>query len=133
VIFVDTSAWFATVVPTDLNHRAADEFFASAVPFSLITTDYILDESMTLFKVRGEAHRAREFGRRILDEEVCRLVWVEREDVLRAWTIFESYRDKDWSFTDCVSRAVIERLRIPEAFAFDEHFRQFGNVSVVPK
>jgi len=27
---------------------------------------------------------------------------------------------------------VIERLSINTAFAFDEHFRQFGNVAVVP-
>ena len=41
-------------------------------------------------------------------------------------------RDKEWSFTDCVSRAVIERLGITTAVAFDEHFRQFGTVIVVP-
>ena len=108
MIFVDTSAWFAAFVPTDPHHREADNFLASVDPLSLITTDYVLDESMTLFKMRGEVKRARELGRRILNERVCRLVWVERDDVLRAWMTFESYRDKDWSFTDCVSRVVIE-------------------------
>lgn len=34
--------------------------------------------------------------------------------------------DKGWSFTDCVSYAVIERLRIKKAFAFDRHFRQLA-------
>jgi len=52
--------------------------------------------------------------------------------VQAAWEVFRQFRDKQWSFTDCVSRVVIERLSIPAAFAFDEHFRQFGNVAVVP-
>lgn len=133
MIFVDTSAWFAAYVPADSRHREADSFLASVNSLSLITTDYVLDESMTLFRMRGETKRAWVLGRRILDESICKLQWVEQEDVLRAWTIFENFRDKDWSFTDCVSRAVIERLSIAEAFTFDEYFRQFGNVVVVPE
>ena len=42
------------------------------------------------------------------------------------------FRDKNWSFTDCTSRMVMEKLAIGTAFAFDQHFRQFGTVSVVP-
>jgi len=132
VIFVDTSAWFAGSVPSDSNHRPARNFLAATDPQLLVTTDYVFDEYLTLLKVRGEATRAIELGRRILEESVCRLIWVEKQDVFKAWTVFESYRDKGWSFTDCVSRAVIERLGIVEAFAFDEHFRQFGNVTIVP-
>lgn len=40
--------------------------------------------------------------------------------------------DKQWSFTDCTSRVVMERLGIQKVFAFDDHFRQFGTVTVVP-
>ncbi len=49
-----------------------------------------------------------------------------------AWKVFAAYQDKGWSFTDCVSRVVMERMGIVSAFAFDEHFRQFGTVHVVP-
>lgn len=50
----------------------------------------------------------------------------------RAREVFERYADKQWSFTDCVSYAVIERLGIKQTFAFDRRFRQFGIVDVVP-
>ena len=53
-------------------------------------------------------------------------------DIRRAWEVFRTYDDKQWSFTDCVSRTVIERLKVDEAFVFDEHFRQFGTITVVP-
>lgn len=42
------------------------------------------------------------------------------------------YGDKLWSFTDCVSLVVMRRLEVRQAFAFDEHFLQFGTVAVVP-
>jgi predicted nucleic acid-binding protein len=132
MIFVDTSAWYAAAVPTDPNHIAADHFLASANPQKLITTDYVLDETMTLLKARGEVRRTEEFGRRVLEERICRLQWVERQDVFKAAILFAANRSSSWSFTDCVSRAVIERLEISEAFAFDRHFREFGIVKVVP-
>jgi uncharacterized protein len=132
VIFVDTSAWFAVFVPTDANHQRARPLFDSLPSHDLVTTDYVLAETLTLFKMRRETNRVFQLGRQILEGRICRLSWVESNDVYKAWTIFESYRDKGWSFTDCVSRAVMERLQISEAFAFDDHFREFGNVKVIP-
>jgi predicted nucleic acid-binding protein len=61
----------------------------------------------------------------------CQLEHVQASDVERAWTIFSTYRDRGWSFTDCTSRAVIERLQIKTACTFDHHFRKFGNLLVV--
>ena len=46
--------------------------------------------------------------------------------------MFRDYADKDWSFTDCTSKVVIDSLGITTAFSFDQHFRQFGTVTVVP-
>jgi predicted nucleic acid-binding protein len=82
--------------------------------------------------MRGEYHRAFSVGSRLLSQEVIQLEWVLPEDVHRAWEVFRTYSDKSWSFTDCVSQVVMERLGIQTAFAFDKHFRQFGTVQVVP-
>jgi predicted nucleic acid-binding protein len=71
-------------------------------------------------------------GQSILLEEVLEIVWITPADVRRAWEVFRAYRDKAWSFTDCVSFVVMERLGLRTAFAFDQHFRQFGIVTVVP-
>lgn len=132
MIFVDTSAWFAAFVSGDPNHRIAAPLLASTPISQLVTSDYVLAELLNLLKMRRESKRAFELGRHILEGTVCRMVWVEKSDVYKAWTYFETYRDKGWSFTDCVSRTVIERLGITHAFAFDRHFREFGNISVVP-
>lgn len=131
-VFVDTGAWFARFVPTDPDHAAA-KAWVDANTRPLITTDYVVDELMTLLKIRGEFQRALEIAPMILRSEVCDLEWVIPVDVREAWRIFSTYQDKGWSFTDCVSRAVMDRLGLATAFAFDEHFRQFGMVSVVPQ
>lgn len=75
---------------------------------------------------------ALKVGPLLLDQSLAVLEWVSAQDVRQAWSVFETYRDKEWSFTDCVSRVVMQRLGVVEAFAFDDHFRQFGTVGVLP-
>jgi hypothetical protein len=44
-----------------------------------------------------------------------------------AWFIFERFnKDKFWSFTDCISKAIMEMLGIKESFSFDRDFEQMG-------
>ena len=131
MIFVDTGAWFAAFVPNDPDHAAADSWLAQNTT-PLVTTDYVLDELLTLLKRRGEFQRARRLGGSILNGTIARFERVAAADLDAAWNVFCQFRDKAWSFTDCTSRVVMERLSISTAFAFDEHFRQFGNVAVVP-
>jgi uncharacterized protein len=130
-IFVDTGAWFARFVPGDVDHAAAREWFEKNT-HPLVTTDYVVDELLTVLKVRGDYQHALEVGPALFNGDICHLEWVTQADVKDAWLVFSSYHDKGWSFTDCVSRVVMERLAITTAVAFDEHFRQFGTVAVVP-
>jgi predicted nucleic acid-binding protein len=60
------------------------------------------------------------------------LEYVVPADVQQAWIVFASFRDKQWSFTDCVSFALMKRLGIPSAIALDEHFEQMPGISRVP-
>ncbi len=57
---------------------------------------------------------------------------VSWEDFSHALQIYENFADKAWSFTDCMSYVLIERLKIRTAFSFDQHFHQFGTVTVLP-
>ena len=131
MIFVDTSAWYARYALRDVNHNAAKAFhLANHLP--LVTTDYVVDETLTLFKARGNRELAFRIGPKLLAGQLARLVHVSEQDVESAWQLFAAHRDKEWSFTDCVSYVVMKRLQIVEAFAFDEHFKQFGFAIVRP-
>lgn len=131
MIFVDTGAWFASVVPTDPDHAAAAAWLAANTE-PLLTTDYIIDETLTLLRARGEKARSLLLGERFFNSELATVYKLTEADIALAWETFRRFADKQWSFTDCASKVVIEQFGIAQAFAFDRHFIQFGTVQVVP-
>jgi predicted nucleic acid-binding protein len=128
--FVDTSAWFAYFVPTDPDHQRVRAGFRS-VHGPLVSTDYCVDETLTLLAARGEIHRAMEAGHAFFYENIVQLHFVTPDEVRRAWILFQQRATAGWSFTDCTSKVVIDHLQIKNAVALDDHFRQFG-VLVIP-
>jgi predicted nucleic acid-binding protein len=131
MILVDTGAWFASSVPWDPDHASAARWLAQNTE-PLLTTDYIVDETLTLLRVRGERRRALRSVDDLFLGQVASLYFLTDDDIRETWRLFVRYSDKDWSFTDCTSKVVIEKLRITTTFAFDHHFHQFGTVQVVP-
>jgi len=131
MVFVDTSAWFASVVPDDPDHAAAIKWLRENERL-LITTDYVVDEILTLLRARGQNRRAAALGSRLFEGAVADIHYLTQADIAEAWATFVRSADKEWSFTDCSSRVVIASRRIYTAFALDHHFEQFGNVIVVP-
>lgn len=129
-IFVDTGAWYAASVASDPDHAVASAFMRSNRQ-RLVTSDYIYDELLTLFRSRGHTDRAQDWVNQARQGR-CKIIRITDADFQMATEVFFKFADKQWSFTDCTSRVVIERLGINRAFAFDEHFRQFGTVTVLP-
>lgn len=131
LVLVDTGAWYALTVSADPNHQRAAEWLAQAAA-PLLTTDYIVDETLTLLRARGERRKALELGEEFFAGKLAEVYRLTDDDLRAAWHIFRDYNDKDWSFTDCTSWVVIQTLGLTTAFAFDRHFKQFGNVIVAP-
>jgi len=42
-----------------------------------------------------------------------------------------AHEDKSYSLCDALSFVVMERLRIREAIAFDQHFRAYGRFTIL--
>jgi hypothetical protein len=129
-LFVDTGAWYAIVDKNDPDHKNAEHFLKNnKIP--LLTTNFVLDETITLLRSRLGWSVAKEFGQRLKDSRFVSLVAVRDEDEEKAWEIFLKYKDKDFSYTDCTSFAVMKRLKMNTAFAFDKHFNAM-NFQIVP-
>jgi predicted nucleic acid-binding protein len=117
-------------VPNDPDHPAARAFVWSNSE-RLVTRDYVYDELLTLFRARGHTDRARDWVDQARHGR-CDIIRVTDADIQEATDVFFRFADKKWSFTDCTSHVLMQRLGIKRAFAFDDHFRQFGTVAVVP-
>ena len=71
-------------------------------------------------------------GARFFGDGLAEIHKITEPDIKLAWETFERFADKEWSFTDCTSKVVIEHLGITQAFAFDHHFKQFSTVQIMP-
>lgn len=128
--FVDTSAWVPLFDADDSNHAAAAAHWTKLQQnrTPLYTTDYILDESITLARRRAGHAVAVSLGTAMLSSQAISLVEVTADLRGEAWLLFLKYTDKVLSFTDCVSFAAMHRLGLYQAFSFDEDFVQVGFV-----
>ena len=123
-IFVDTSALYAIIDRADANHPAARAAFERLrkVRAEPVITNFIVAEGHALLLARLGPQLARKW--------IARIAWhIERvtvEDEAAAIEIVCGHTDKTYSYTDATSFAVMKRLHIGRAVAFDRHFTQFG-------
>jgi predicted nucleic acid-binding protein len=126
-IFVDTSAFFALLNAADRNHGIAN---ATLSQFSeerrvLLSTNFIVAETHALLLARLGYRPATEFLRAI-DVSAVAIERVTSTDELAAREIIYRYDDNDFSLTDALSFAVMQRLGLTAAFTFDRDFARFG-------
>jgi len=134
MIFIDTSAFLALENRKDQYHKPALMFRDSLLESkeSLITSDYVLDESYTIIRLRAGHKIAVRFGEMIQATGLIEIKYLTKEILREAWHIFKSFSDKEFSFTDCTSFALMESLQIKAAFTFDDHFNQYGKFQIKP-
>jgi predicted nucleic acid-binding protein len=78
-VFVDTGAWFAASVPSDRDHAAAAAFMRSNTD-RLVTSDYIYDELLTLFRSRGQMDRAKDWVEQVRQRRLDIIEVVESDN-----------------------------------------------------
>lgn len=121
-MFVDTGAWYAIADASDRHHDEAQRFYLAQAPGGrLVTTDLVVTEAWTLIGAHLGRAAALTFWDALRATRTPILA-VEPVDLEAAWRIVHAYPDQGFSFTDCASFAIMERLGIDEAFAFDSRF-----------
>jgi uncharacterized protein len=130
VIFVDSSFWVGLVFPRDNRHRESlvlQEAYASE---RLVTSNHIRGETWTVLRRRVGHHVAT----RALDllESAPRLTieLVSRDLEAEALRWLRRHDERAYSFVDATSFALMRRLRIREALAFDGDFAAAGFVEL---
>lgn len=131
MIFLDTGAWVALAVPGDSHAAQARALYADlsrGTHGALLTTDFILDEAVTLTRMTADVPTAVRLAETMLGSRSLTVVWIDREHLLTAVELLRHHADKRWSLTDCTSFVVMDQLRVKEAFSFDHNFEEAGFV-----
>lgn len=123
--FVDTSAWYALANRADPDHGAVREALGSREG-ALVVSNYVVDETLTLCRMRLGHDAAVRVGVELRSGGVADLVRASIADEHAAWSIFAERSDRRYSFTDCVSFAMMRRLGLVTAVALDADFRREG-------
>lgn len=127
-VFVDTSAFYALANLADRHHSEALAAFAATVGHDdLKTSDHVIVETWCLLRSRLGRAAAMAFWDGV-GRGIIAIMGVGQEDFQRGREIAREWPDQDFSIVDCTSFAMIERLDIRRAFAFDKHFHivRFG-------
>lgn len=135
MIFVDSGAWIALSNRRDPYHEEAVAIYTTLKQQRerLLTTDYVIDETVTRLRYDWNHSGAVKFLNFIerakkATEEAVALTVVEIDSDLfqKAETLFRRYNTARLSFTDCTSFVICQQHNISEAFAFDQHFPMMG-------
>jgi len=138
VIFLDTGFLCALFSETDANHDRArqvvEAYRGRPLADVVVTTNHVVAETITL--VRARSHRdarsrhriAVEVGRKLFAGVFGRIHQATAEEERAAFMFLERRPDKSYSFVDCLSFVVMNRLGINEAWAVDSDFTHHGFV-----
>jgi predicted nucleic acid-binding protein len=127
-VFVDTAGWYALIDRRDAAHESMVALIDDLIRDGarLVTTDYVVDESCTLARVRAGAIAASRLLDLLGGTAALDLEWVGPEHFDRARALFRKHQDQAFSFTDCTTFAVMRERRITHAITTDHHFRIAG-------
>jgi uncharacterized protein len=132
VIFLDTGFLFALIYADDVNHdrvlEVFDRYRTRPLADFVVTTNHVVAETVTLVRKKaGPDPRRRhalavEIGQQLLAGTFGQVHRATSEEEHAALAYLAKHQDQDYSFVDCMSFVVMERLGIREAFACDRDF-----------
>ena len=126
MIFVDTSFWVALRNRRDERHAEAARVLQLHANTQLTTTNHVRGETWTFLRRRAGHSAAVDFLDALDSSPRVRVVRVTEEAEDRAVSWLRAHDEREYSFVDATSFAVMRQLRIRDALAFDGDFSAAG-------
>lgn len=131
-VFIDTWGWLALGHHRDNHHQEVRNLYKELRSRGerIFTSDYVLDEVITLLFRREKLEDATHFMEGIFLSAKQGHLTIERvtsERFATAWEFRKRFQDKPHiSFTDLTSLVIMEKCGIKKVLTGDEHFVQVG-------
>jgi hypothetical protein len=129
---VDTSAWVAVTNRRDQYHETAGSFYKGIFKdfHELLTTNLVVAETYILLRLDCGLETALGWWERITSSLKVKIIYADSDLTGEAITILRKYSDQSFSLTDAVTFALMKKMKITEAFAFDIHFATAGFIQL---
>ena len=98
----------------------------------LVTSNHVVGETWSLVRRRSGHAAAVEFVDRLAKVDRLEIMHVDERVEREAWRWLRSHDEREYSFVDATSYALMRRLAIHEVLAFDQDFAAAGFVEVRP-
>lgn len=126
MLFVDTSFWFALARPRDGNHTRAVALSLANTGAHLVTSSAVMSETWTLLRRRAGHARAWRWLDKAAASPNVRIHPITTDIADEAWAWLRIHDERAYSFVDATSFALMRRLGIRDALAFDGDFAAAG-------
>ncbi len=126
MIFVDTSFWVALRNRRDSSHDTARMLLTAHGAEPLLTSNHVRGETWTFLRRRAGHRSAVDFLESIDRSPRLRLVVVSEDMESAALRWLRRHDEREYSFVDATSFALMRALRIRDALAFDGDFTAAG-------
>lgn len=132
MIFIDSSAYLAFLLPEDGSKMRANvlkrKVFSSKE--EIITTYPILGEVLTIGSMRFNRKATIQFVDGIFASKPT-IVPLENKLFNKSFILYQKIKNKDVSWVDCLSFAIIEEYKIPKVFSFDKDFKTYAKAEII--
>ena len=132
MIFVDTSFWVALRNTRDPHHAAATTLLEQHADATLLTTNHVRGETWTFLRRRAGHGSAVGFLDTIEASPRVRIEHVDAETESAAMAWLRVRDEREYSFVDATSFAVMRARRVTDALAFDGDFTAAGFAELRP-
>jgi len=126
LIFVDTSFWIAARLRRDRRHGEAVQLLERFNDETFVTSNAVRGETWTFLRKRAGHRDAVAYLDLLEGSERIRLHRVSEALERDALAWLRRHDERDYSFLDATSFALMRSLRINEALAFDGDFAAAG-------
>ena len=132
MIFVDSSYWIAHHMERDRRHSDAVALEAAHGSGRLVTSSAVVAETWTFLRRRVGYIIAMRWLDRVLAAPGVRIERIEEKLEADAWAWLRVHDERPYSFVDATSFALMRKLGLTDALAFDGDFAAAGFTELRP-
>lgn len=130
MIYVDTSFWIALRNRRDSAHDDAKRLYRLRADAGLVSSNHVRGETWTYLRRKASHGAAVSFLDMVERSERLQILTVEEKQENEALRWLRQHDEREYSFVDATSFALMRALKIREVLGFDGDFAAAGFIEL---